>query len=146
MIEIKIPQEINKYESKLVGPLTTRQTICVVCMAALCAGTYYILKDIINSDILYFTCFLIAIPFGIIGWYKPYGMKAEQFILAVLFDCIISSSRRIFKSPNIISSIEDKFNTSAVIEMNDKKGKKPKKQKAPDSKKIRNAYKKDIFK
>lgn len=146
MIEIKIPQEINKYESKLVGPLTTRQTACVVCMAALCAGTYYILKDIINSDILYFTCFLMAVPFGVIGWYKPYGMRAEKFILAVLFNTIISSSRRIFKSQNIISIIENKFTTPDVKEMNDKKGKrKPKAKKATDPKKIRNSYKKDIF-
>lgn len=149
MIEIKIPQEINKYESKLVGPLTTRQTACVVCIAALCLGVYHILKGLVNTDTLYAICFTIAIPFGIIGWYKPYGMKAEKFFLAVFFNVVISSSRRIFKSENIISAIESKCTTSGVEELNDKKKKKnakPKKPKGTDYKKAQNKYRKETFK
>ncbi|MCI9545802.1 MAG: PrgI family protein [Lachnospiraceae bacterium] len=147
MIEIKIPQEINKYESKLVGPFTTRQTICVICMAALCVGTYYTLKNIVSTDALYFVCFCIAIPFGLLGWYKPYGMKAEKFFLAVFFNVVISSSRRIFKSENMISAIESKCTTSGVEELNDKKKKaKSKKPKGTDYKKAQNKYRKETFK
>ncbi len=153
MIEIKIPQEISKYEAKLVGPLTSRQTACVVAMGALAYGLYNILKGTVDANTLYALCFFSAVPFGLIGWYKPYGMPAEKFFLAVLFNTIISSSKRIFKSNNILSAISSKLNTPVVQEYTNKKegkkaakkqGSKPKSPKA--LKKSQKKYRKQIMK
>lgn len=148
MIEIKIPQEINKYESKAVGPLTTRQVVCVVLAGILCIAFFKIFKGLIADDALYATCFLIAVPFALIGWYKPYGLPAEKFFIAVLFNTIISSTKRFFKSENIVDVVERKFYTSAVEELNSKKDKKKKekqiKNKTP--KKNNKNYKKETIK
>lgn len=140
MIEIKIPQEINKYEAKLVGPLTTRQTICLIGMAVICIATFNILKPLVPADYLYMICLFLAVPFALCGWYKPYGMHFEKFFMAVLFNTIISSTRRIFKSNNVVSNIEKKLTTPAVEEMKGKK--KQKKAKQKDPKKIQKKYKK----
>ena len=143
MIEIKIPQEINKYEAKLVGPLTTRQTICLVGMAVVCIATFNILKSLLPEDYLYIVCLFLAVPFALCGWYRPYGMHFEKFFMAVLFNTIISSSRRIFKSSNIVENIEKKLITPSVEEMNSKKKqKKQKTVKQKDPKKIQKKYKK----
>ena len=140
MIEIKIPQEINKYEAKLVGPLTTRNTVCLIGMAVVCIATFNILKSIVPADYLYVLCIILAAPFGLCGWYKPYGMHFEKFFIAVLFNTVISSSRRIFKSNNVVNNIEKKLTTPAVKEMEGKK--KQKQAKKKDPKKIQKKYKK----
>ena len=145
MLEMKIPQEINKYESKLVGPLTTRQTLSIIAAGVLCVLFFKIFKGLIPDDYLYVGCFVIAFPFGIIGWWKPYGMPAEKFFLAVLFNTIISSSRRFFKSNNVVNKIEQKLTVPAVQELDKKKKKKQKQAKKVDPKKIQKKYKKQTM-
>lgn len=149
MIEIKIPQEINKYEAKLVGPFTTRQTVCLCCMGLLCVGTYNVLKPVIPSDYLYFLCLILGVPFALCGWYKPYGMHFEKFFVAVLFNTIISSSKRVFKSDNVIKTIEEKLTIKPVEELNSKKKKRTSKtkknSKKKDLKKIQNKYRKQTM-
>ena len=142
MLQLQIPQEINKYESKLVGSLTTRQTFSIVGMAIVAVGGYNLLKNIVSGDLLYAICLTLAVPFALIGWKKVDGMPFEKFFMAVLFNTIISTSRRIFKSESIISNIEKKLTTASVQELNGKKQKKAKKEKQPNPKKIRKKYKK----
>ena len=98
MIEIKIPQEINKYEAKTVGRFTTRQTICLVIVALLSVGLWNLLKGALDVNTRIGICLVVAVPFALAGWYKPYGMHFERFFIAVLFNTIISSTKRIFKS------------------------------------------------
>lgn len=155
MIEIKIPQEISQYEAKLVGPLTTRQTACVVAMGVLAYSIYNILKTTVDANTLYSICFFSAVPFGLVGWYKPYGMPAEKFFLAVLFNTIISSSKRVFKSNNILNTISSKLNTPVVQEYTSKKeekkaarkNKQGNKNKSPKAlKKSQKKYRKQLMK
>ena len=149
MIEIKIPQEINKYEAKLVGPFTTRQTLCLIGMGLTCLVFYNVLKPLVPVDYLYALCLIIGVPFALCGWYKPYGMHFEKFFVAVLFNTIISSSKRFFKSENVINSIENKMTIKPVEELNKKKGKKQKDKKntknKKNTKKIQKKYKKQTM-
>jgi len=34
MIEVQVPKDVSVYESTLVGPLTSRQTVCLIAAAA----------------------------------------------------------------------------------------------------------------
>ena len=44
MIEIEIPQDIREFEPTLVGPLTTRQFLCLVIGGLATYGTYLLEK------------------------------------------------------------------------------------------------------
>lgn len=100
MIEIKIPKEINKYEAKLIGMFTTRQTVCIGITCVLCILTYNILKPI-DSNIASFACFIVAAPFVLCGWYKPYGMHFEQFFKTMLMSSFLAPAKRKYKSRNL---------------------------------------------
>ena len=45
MIEVQVPKDVSVYESPLIGPLTSRQAICV----AVAAAVEYVYYTIINS-------------------------------------------------------------------------------------------------
>ena len=99
MIEIEIPKDVRDYETKLLGPFTTRQLICAVCMAVLCILTYKGASSILGeeSSLKIFFPIVVAIPFGLIGWVKPYGMKFEKFAKSVFVSMFLSPAKRVYK-------------------------------------------------
>ena len=81
MIEIEIPKDINKYEAKLIGPFTTRQTACFVIACALGIPAFTSLKHYgVPQDMCMLITILIFLPAILVGWVKPYGMKFEKFL------------------------------------------------------------------
>lgn len=100
MIEIEIPKDVRQYESKLVGPFTTRQTVCLVIGAGL-AFAFYKLFPGLPSDIRIFASGIIAAPVLLFGWLKIYGMKLEDFLRAALISSFISPKHRLYKTQNI---------------------------------------------
>lgn len=100
MVEIKIPKEIRTYESKVVGPFTTRQAVCAVGIGAECLFVYSLLGNLIGRDAVFALCFFLAVPFFAFGWLKPYGMVFEQFGVCVLRSIILAPKIRKYKTIN----------------------------------------------
>lgn len=157
MIEVKIPQEIKGYDAKLVGPFSTRQALCGAVAILLGYLTFNALDGYVSTESRIGIIMLIALPLGLIGWVQPYGMRFEQFFMGVLFNTVISASKRYFKSDNVISKIEKntasakevKNETAGKDKMADKNGKKKnKKEKVMTDKDWINAqkrYKRNTF-
>ena len=118
MIEIEIPQDISKYESKLIGPFTTRQTICVVGLAVGCISSF----------------FAVSSPFALIGWYKPYGMHFEKFAKSVFVSLILAPAKRLYKIDNVYDRFdkmidaEEKAKLAKESQQNTKKSKSKKRK------------------
>lgn len=89
-IELPIPKDIRKYETKLIGPLTTRQTICIVPACALGALAYITLSKIAPRDLAMFACMLVIVPFIVFGWFKPYGIPLEKFLKTVFVTMVLA--------------------------------------------------------
>lgn len=100
MIEIEIPKDVRTYESKLVGPLTARQTVCVAIAAPLAILAYNFL-DFATGDTRLILSATIAIPILLFGWYKPFGMKLEDFLRAAAVSALLSPKRRLYKTENV---------------------------------------------
>lgn len=100
MIEIKIPKDISKYEAKLIGPFSTRQTICAAVAAGLCVLVYNVLKPISDVNIASAACFVVAVPAVLMGWYKPYGMPFEKFFKNVFLTLFLAPTRRKYQIKN----------------------------------------------
>lgn len=100
MIEIEIPKDINKYEAKLVGPFTTRQTICFV-LACVCGiPTFLFLKDKVPTDVASIVTMIIFIPFVLVGWVKPYGMTFEKFAQTAFISNFVAPAKRKYVTMN----------------------------------------------
>ena len=100
MIEIEIPKDINKYKAKLVGPFTTRQTICFVLACILAVPTFLFLRDKVPTDLASIVTIVICIPFILVGWVEPYGMSFEKFAQAAFVSNFISPSKRKYVTMN----------------------------------------------
>ena len=99
MIEIEIPKDIRKYESKLIGPLTTRQTVCAVFACGISVLIYTSLKEV-PSDIRFILITIFITPFLLLGWVKPYGMKFEHFAMTTFSSYFLSPKHRKYKTEN----------------------------------------------
>lgn len=94
MIEIEIPQDIREFEPTLVGPLTTRQFLCLVIGGLATYGTYLLEKATGVDPMSYPAFILVAIPFFLVGWYKPYGMHFEKFVGKAFRENIMAPKNR----------------------------------------------------
>ena len=82
MIEVQIPKDVSGYEAPLIGPLTSRQAICVAAAAAV-EYIYYNIMNALNLglDMNSVICIgvLLAAPILYLASGKPYGMRAEVY-------------------------------------------------------------------
>ena len=100
-IEKNIPQDICQYESKLIGPLTTRQVGFAVPGAVLAIGAYVIGGNLgLTQDTRIFMAILFFAPFLLCGWVKLYGINFEKFISMIFITQIIAPKHRLYKTNN----------------------------------------------
>lgn len=106
MIEVPIPQDIREFEPKFIGPLTLRKFICLLAMACVVYGGYYIEKAM-GIEPMDQPWFMIpALPLFFVGWVEPYGMKFEKFIAKAYEDNFANPSRRLYQVDNLWNVIE----------------------------------------
>lgn len=110
MVEITIPKEVTKYETKLIGNFTARQTVCIIFMVLLCVGGYNLMINFLPQDTVLAVCMVLASPFAACGWIKPYGMHFEDYAKIMLFSNILAPKNRKYKVENTFDLIvaEDK--------------------------------------
>lgn len=100
MIEVPIPQDIREYETTFVGPLTLRHCVCIAAIGGITYAGYF-LEKAAGIDPMSAPLFMIpALPFGLIGWFKPYGMHFEKFIGKAYDENFRCPSKRIFMVEN----------------------------------------------
>lgn len=100
MIEVPIPQDIREFEPTFIGPLTLRHFVCLCAIVGATYGGYFIEKAM-GIDPMDAPVFMLpAIPFGLIGWFKPYGMKFEKFVAKAYDDNYACPTKRIYKIEN----------------------------------------------
>lgn len=123
MIEIEINQDIRDYKTKLIGPFTTRQVICIILGVATVVGAYNLLQPYLTSDTTTFICMILASPFVLMsGFFEPHGMKMEDFLRASFVSLVLSPTVRKYE-------LENSYNKQLMEERKKKKKKKRKKSK-----------------
>lgn len=123
MIEIEVNQDIREYKTKLIGPFTTRQVICLILGGTTVIGAYNLLQPYLTSDTTTFVCMILAIPFILMsGIFEPHGMKMEDFLKASFVSLVLSPTVRKYE-------LENSYNKQLMEERKKKKKKKRKKSK-----------------
>ena len=133
-IEIHINKDVGSFEPKLIGPLTSRQTVCVAIGAPFAWLLYKVASPILTPDV---ATYLLAIPAIFVfafGWLKPYGMRLEKFIQSVFINMFLAPVNRKYKTVNIHEKAfailerhaKEQKEAVALSEEKSKKAKKPK--------------------
>lgn len=91
MLEVKVNKEIRDYTESMFFGLSLRQFVfsCLACIAAV--SSYFLLKDILGSELTSWVCVLTALPFAILGFAKYNGMPAEKIIIAFIQSELITN-------------------------------------------------------
>lgn len=97
-IERNIPDDIQKYEPKLIGPLSKRQLLSIVPAAVIAVAAFYGIGDALPTEAKLFITMIIGVPFLLVGWYKPYGLPFEDFVKTVAVSMVLSPKHRKYKT------------------------------------------------
>lgn len=124
MIEIEIPSDIKEYEPKFIGPFSVRQAICLIGIAGTMAGGYILINQFMQNGLRVIIPLLLTLPWILIGYYKPYGMKFEDYAKSQLYTSILPPKKRLYKTENLYS----KFEKEIELEENPNANTKPQKR------------------
>lgn len=103
MIEKNVPRDMSKYEAKLIGPFTTRHVVCLVPGAIVAVLAFFALKGVLGDAALLVST-VLALPFGLCGMYKPYGIPFERYAKTVFYSVVLSPTKKKYKSENTYSA------------------------------------------
>ena len=81
-LQIPVQKDIGEYEEKVVGKMSFRTLVCVTggfISAVGAAMVFYFLFGVAVSDAT-FPVMLASLPFWLAGFWRPYGMKLEEFL------------------------------------------------------------------
>lgn len=120
-IERNIHKDISKYESKLIGPFTTRNIVFGGPGLILGVGSFILLNGYVSEDIRYIIAFALAIPLLLLAIAKPYGIPLEKYIAIVFVSQVLSPKHRKYITENTYKNL---FIAEESIKEKDKKKKK----------------------
>lgn len=80
-LRIPVQKDIGEYEEKIVGGLTLRTMCCIALGFAAAAGLAALAYFVLGLDIeqVVYPMFIIALPFMAVGFWKPFGLRLEEF-------------------------------------------------------------------
>ena len=93
-LRIPVQKDIGEYEEKIVGKMSLRTLVCVTggfaCAIATACIIYFVFHIEVGSATL--PVMAAALPFWLAGFWRPFGMKLEEF-LPLLADHHFGSKR-----------------------------------------------------
>lgn len=101
MVEREVLKDIKEYKPRFIGPLSLRNFVCggigVVCGLSVAAITYA-LGFIIPVCML--TGGIACVPGFVCGWFEPYGVPFEKFIVSFFQLSFIAPKKRKYAVEN----------------------------------------------
>lgn len=96
MIETKMPKDIRSYKTKLIGPFTMRQIICVAVMAVVDFILYALVIQPfqLQAEFIIYGLIFVDVPIGAFGWIEPQGLPLEKYLKDVLLRSFIAPVKR----------------------------------------------------
>lgn len=81
MLSVAVHKDVSEYEPKIVGKLTLRTLACIAAAIGitLAVSGYCTWVLGLSSTFVTYTSFAISIPFWLMGFFRPKGMKFEVF-------------------------------------------------------------------
>lgn len=99
MVEVRVPKNIMIYESKTIGPFTTKQFVCLIIAVGIDFLLYnLILKPMeVSPEVLFYTIAFADVPILAIGYYKPMGISLGKYLKMIYNTVILAPAKRLNK-------------------------------------------------
>ena len=149
MIEVQVPKDVSVYESTLVGPLTSRQTVCLIAAAAVEFVYYNVVQTLnlgLDTNAMLCIGMMLAAPILYMAIGKPYGMRPEVYIYYYLLPSLLSNKDRPYETKLTYDSIlEEIEKQEQLTETHKNHGKEKKNEKTKPKQKTKAKSKQDIL-
>ena len=130
-------KDVGNFEPKFIGPFTMRQTVFVGVAAVICYITHAVIGklgfDLMTQMVI---MLVFACPALAIGFFKPYGMKCEDFLVMYWFYHIKAPAIRKYVTVtdvDVLHEAEDKEKKNEPQAKKEKKSAKTATKKQKDS-------------
>lgn len=96
MVETKVPKDVRSYKTKIIGPFSLRQIICIVAAVIFDAILYFLSQAIgieLTMEVVIYVVMFLDLPI-LAFMLTPQGMPMEQYLLKVIFANFTKPSKR----------------------------------------------------
>lgn len=107
-LSMPVQKDIGEYEEKIVGKMTLRTIACLALGfgSAIAAGAFLRLGLGLDASALAFPIMLCSMPFWLAGFWRPFGMRAEE--LAPLLLAHEMNDQRLVYEPCLAASLPER--------------------------------------
>lgn len=107
-LHMPVQKDIGEYEEKIVGKMTMRTIACLALGfgSAVAAGALFRLALGLDASTMAFPIMLCSMPFWLAGFWRPLGMRAEEF--APLLWAHETNGQRLAYAPCLAQALPDR--------------------------------------
>ena len=100
-----VPADIRKYQTKILGPLTLRQIVCIAIAGAIDLVFFQTIQPVLQIPLNSLVYVLMAINLPILAFtINLNGMTFERFLINVLYKYYVLPTKR--KSKKVLYSVQ----------------------------------------
>lgn len=110
MVEVVVPKDIMAFKTTLIGPFTTRQTVCGV----ICAAVEYAAFKLVNflgislsMDTMIGLGVFLAVPILAFCFVEPCNMPLEKYLKNAFVLGYLAPKVRVYETVNLFDEIKD---------------------------------------
>ena len=103
--EIKINKEIRDYTESIFFGLSLRQSIFSIIACGIACGIFFLLNDMLGTEITSWLCMLGAAPFAAFGFIRFQGMYTFVIVNTIFYWLLLSSRDLINKPFNLYNEV-----------------------------------------
>lgn len=104
---VRVPTDLNKIETKVIGSFTKRQVICFGLAALVGVPVFFGLKGFIGNDLAAILMVAIMMPFFLFAMYKRNGVTLEKYLYFVFRQKVLRPQFREYRYANYLSEKTD---------------------------------------
>ena len=133
-ISRKTQKDVGKYKTKFIGPFTSRQCLFIG-IGGVCSLFAGVPLELVGTDFITIAivCFIIVIPFYLLGNADVYGLTMEQFLISYYNYHLTRPKIRLYQTENTLDFIKDELTEEEKMKELERKKNKEKKHVAdPD--------------
>lgn len=81
MLSVAVHKDVSEYEPKIIGKLTLRSLACIAAavIVTIIVAAYCTCVLALDSTIVMYISLTLSIPFWLMGFFKPKGLKFEVY-------------------------------------------------------------------
>lgn len=116
MAYVIITKDLTEVKDKITFGLTKRQILCFSLAGAVGAGSYFLFRNTLGSDIALFLLIALAAPFMLFGLYEKNGQPLEKILKNIIRVRFLAPAARPYRTENRFAALERQEHFNKEVE------------------------------